>query len=141
MSTGHKYDCGVELSQEGLHGRPDYIRAVTGPLSLHSWYLMLWANFGTFCVGLITQPDGHEQIGTVLSDFHSDIRHFCMAQMQTFWIQLNMGINCTTEGISLFIRKAMTSYVGVSDLIVLYKYLQMCTRYFFFKKCSFFRPV
>lgn len=76
---------------------------------------MLWANFGAFCFGLITQPDGHEQIGAVLSNFHSDIRHYCMAQMRNFWLHLNVGISCATEEISLFVRKAMESYVVVSD--------------------------
>ena len=117
MTTGRKYDCGVELSQEGLPGRPDYIRAITGPLSLHSWYLMLWANFGAFCFGLVTQPDGHEQIGAVLSNFHSDIRHYCMAQMRNFWLHLNVGMSCSTEEISFFVRKAMESHVVVSHLI------------------------
>ena len=57
------YDCGCELNQDGQYGRKDYIpHATRGTLSLHSWYLMLWTNFGAFCVGLLTQPNAIKQI-------------------------------------------------------------------------------
>ena len=50
------YDCGVELSPEGLFGQPDYVmHATRGTYTLHSLYLLLWANFGTFCMALLTQ--------------------------------------------------------------------------------------
>ena len=117
VTSSHKYDCGVELSQEGLHGRPDYkARADKQHLSLHSWYLILWANFGAFCIGLITQPDYHEEIGKVLSEHHSDIRHLCVAQMKNFWLHLSLALDCTTEEISFFIQKAMTYHVKVSHI-------------------------
>ena len=64
------YDCGCELNQDGQYGRKDYMpHATRGTLSLHSWYLMLWTNFGAFCVGLLTQPYAMKQIkGTVKND-------------------------------------------------------------------------
>ena len=125
VTSAHKYDCGVELSQEGLHGRPDYkARADKHYLSLHSWYSILWANFGAFCVGLITQPDGHEKIGTVLSEHHSDIRHMCVAQMRNFWLHINLALNRTTEEISFFIRRAMTFLVKASSQKKKYNFLQ-----------------
>ena len=117
VTSAHKYDCGVELSQEGLHGRPDYkARADQNHLSFPSWYLILWANFGAFCVGLITQPDGHEKIGTVLSQHHSDIRHMCVAQVKNFWLHVSLALDCTTEEISFFVRKAMAFHVKVGDM-------------------------
>ena len=53
---GLLYDCGVELSPDGQFGRQDYVKHATrGTYSLHSLYLLLWANFGTFCIALLTQ--------------------------------------------------------------------------------------
>ena len=54
------YDCGCELNDDGNYGRSDYDSK--GILSLHSWYLLLWCNFGAFCIGLLTQPTVLEQI-------------------------------------------------------------------------------
>ena len=60
---GLMYDCGCELNEDGQYGRKDYIpHGTRGTLSLHSWYLMLWTNFGAFCVGLLTQPKTHEKL-------------------------------------------------------------------------------
>ena len=54
------YDCGCALDEHGYYGRPDYESRDT--LSLHSWHLLLWSNFGAFCVALLTQPTAHKQI-------------------------------------------------------------------------------
>lgn len=59
------YDCGCELDEEGKYGREDYhdhANTTRGTLSLHSWYLMLWTNFGAFCIGLLTQPNVLKQL-------------------------------------------------------------------------------
>lgn len=53
-----------------------------------------------------------------------------MAQMQTFWLHLNIGISCGTEEISFFVRKAMESHVVVSDFI---PFLVLITNLFFFR--------
>ena len=57
------YDCGCELDEDGQYGRKDYAR--TDTLSLPLWYLMLWTNFGAFCVGLVTQPNVMEQLNGI----------------------------------------------------------------------------
>lgn len=52
------YDCGVELTADGHYGRPDYIaHATRGTYTLHSLYFLLWANFGAFCISLLTQTE------------------------------------------------------------------------------------
>jgi len=59
------YDCGCELDEDGKYGRDDYqehANTTRDALSLHSWYLMLWINFGAFCVGLLTQPNVFYQL-------------------------------------------------------------------------------
>ena len=55
------YDCGCMLNECGGYGRPDYTLRDT--LSLNSWYLLLWSNFGAFCVGLLTQPTAEQMKG------------------------------------------------------------------------------
>ena len=65
------YDCGCELNEDGQYGRKDYIpHATRGTISLHSWYLMLWTNFGAFCVGLLTQPETHEKLNGKLCQMY-----------------------------------------------------------------------
>ena len=59
-NEGLMYDCGCELNEDGDYGRSDY--DIRGTLSLHSWYLLLWCNFGAFCIGLLIQPKTLEQI-------------------------------------------------------------------------------
>ena len=60
------YDCGCELDEDGQYGRKDYIpHATRGTLNLHSWYLMLWTNFGAFCIGLLTQPNAMDQLNGI----------------------------------------------------------------------------
>ena len=57
------YDCGCEIDTDGQFGREEYKQhSSSRALSLHSWYLMLWTNFGAFCVGLLTQPNVKTQL-------------------------------------------------------------------------------
>ena len=66
------YDCGCVVKEHGYYGRPDYKSRNT--LSLHSWHLLLWSNFGAFCVALLTQPKAHEQIKGTLH-YNCNIYH------------------------------------------------------------------
>ena len=111
------YDCGVELSPDGTYGRPDYIpHATRGTLSLQSLYLLLWANFGAFCMALITQPDGHERIsGPVISSWQH-IRHYCVSQLRGLWWHMSHSLQLSTEEQSFFIMKSMLSLMEVRNL-------------------------
>ena len=70
-------------------------------------------SFGAFCVGLISQPDAHEKIGEVLSNYHSDIHHYCYKQMKNMWLNLINGMKCTVEEGSYFVMKAMRNLTEV----------------------------
>ena len=66
-----------------------------GTYTLHSLYLLLWANFGTLCLALLTQPKVEAAIrGGVLSKWQS-VRHYCVSQLRTVWmhIQNNLGLS------------------------------------------------
>ena len=71
MGPGYQfYDQGVELTKDGLYGHHGYIEHATrGTLSLHSLYLLLWANFAAFCIALFSQSEAKEKlVGNVFSE-------------------------------------------------------------------------
>ena len=95
---GYRYDCGVELSPDGQYGREDYKEHATrGTYTLHSLYLLLWANFGTLCMALLTQPNAEKAIlGGVLSEWHS-VRHYCVSQLRTVWMHIQNNLSLLNE--------------------------------------------
>lgn len=102
IKEGRLYDCGVVLNEEGEYGRPEYLtRAEKGLMNLHSLYFLLWCNFGTFCMSLLTQKDTVIK-GTVISDYQA-IRHYCKAQLSLMWIHMSTNIGLTDEQLSLFV--------------------------------------
>ena len=111
---GLHYDCGVELSPDGQFARQDYLKhAGRGTYTLHSLYLLLWANFGAFCVGLLTQPDYDKQLhGTVISDWLS-IRHYCVSQLRTIWLFMRNNLNISDEERSFFLTRCMMKFYEV----------------------------
>ena len=88
------YDCGVELSSEGLFGRQDYLKHATrGMYTLHSLYLLLWANFGAFCMALLTQPEAEAAIhGPIISK-----RQYCVSQLRTVWKHMRKSLGLSDE--------------------------------------------
>ena len=109
------YDCGVELSPEGTYGRQDYLsHANRGTYTLHSLYLILWANFAALSVSLLTQPGATEKIhGTVISNWLS-IRHYCVSQLRTVWLHIRNNLGISDEERSFFIMRCMKKLFEVS---------------------------
>ena len=95
---GLLYDCGVELSPEGLFGRQDYVKHATrGTYTLHSLYLLLWANFGAFCMALLTQPEAEASIrGQIMSEQLS-LRHYCLSQLRIVWVHMQKNLGLSDE--------------------------------------------
>ena len=90
------YDCGVELSSEGLFGRQDYVaHATRGTYPLHSLYLLLWANFGAFCMALLTQPEAEADIHGPIISKRVPVRQYCVSKLRTVWkhIQNNLCLS------------------------------------------------
>ena len=121
MKQGRLYDCGVEINADGQYGRPDYLtRVEKGTLSLHSLYLLLWANFGAFCLNLLTQ--GRDALrGHVISDYQA-VRHYCKSQMGAMWLHLSISLSLTDEQLSLLIVRSMQRMIQV------YVYINYCLR-------------
>ena len=112
IKEGRLYDCGVVLNEQGEYGRPEYLqRAEKGILNLHSLYLLLWCNFGAFCVSLLTQR-GSIIKGTVISDYQA-IRHYCKSQMNVMWLHMSTNLGLTDEQLSLLIVRSVQRMIQV----------------------------
>ena len=106
------YDCGVVLNEDGNYDRHEYLqRAEKGILNLHSLYLLLWCNFGAFCVNLLTQRDSVIK-GTIISSYQS-IRHYCKSQLSLMWLHMSTNIGLTDEQLSLLIVCSMKRMIQV----------------------------
>ena len=109
------YDRGVKISSEGMLEHEDAkMHAFTprGTCSLHSLYLLLWANFGTFCLSLLTQPTSYKNLhGNIMSKTLS-LRKYCLSQLRLFWNQL-LQLGFTEEARSFFVLQAMNNFLVV----------------------------
>ena len=115
----HLYDCGVELSPDGAYGRPDYLlHATRGTLSLQSLYLLLWTNFGAFCMALITQPDAQEKISGPVISTGQHIRHYCVSQLRSVWRHMNNNLQMSSEELSFFIMRCMQTMMEVYSVAI-----------------------
>jgi hypothetical protein len=124
---GLLYDCGVEFSPDGKYGRQDYMKhASRGTYTLHSLYLLLWSNFGAFCVALLTQPDSDDKIhGNLISDWIS-VRHYCVSQLRTLWMHMRNNLNLSEEERTFFVMRAMKKFYEV------HHYLHVCYSYYMY---------
>ena len=112
---GLLYDCGVELTPDGQFGRQDYHKhASRGTYTLHSLYLLLWANFGAFCMALLVLPDADRTIhGPLISEWLS-VRHYCISQLRTVWMHIRNNLGISDEERSFLIMRCMKTLYEVS---------------------------
>ena len=112
--NGQFYDTGVELTAEGLYGRHDYLKHVTrGTLSLHSLYLILWSNFASFSLALLTQPKAEANLaGKILSN-SEPAREYCVAQMKKLWVLLRNGLGVSDEERLLLVKSCLNNLLEV----------------------------
>ena len=69
--------------------------ATRGMYTLHSLYLLLWANFGAFCMALLTQPEAEAAIYGPIISKRLSVRQYCVSQLRTVWkhIRKNLGLS------------------------------------------------
>ncbi len=110
------YDSGVELTRDGLYGRHDYLKHVTrGTLSLHSLYLVLWSNFASFSLALLTQPSAEKDLaGKILSN-GEPVREYCVAQMKKLWGLLRNGLGISDEERLMLVKGCLNNLLEVSQ--------------------------
>ncbi len=115
VSKDMSYDCGVELSPDGQYGRPDYLeRADHGPLSLHSFYLVLWANLSSLCMSLITAPQGLTDSVCIISPENQNQSGFCLQQLRDVWRLMRENMKLSLEEQSFFVMRCMHKLLDVS---------------------------
>ena len=104
----------MELTREGLYGRHDYLKHVTrGTLSLHSLYLMLWSNFASFSVALLTQPSAEKDlVGKIISNTEP-VREYCVGQMKKLWGLLRNGLGVSDEERLLVVKGCLNNLLEV----------------------------
>lgn len=93
------YDQGVELTDEGLYGHHGYTKHATrGTLSLHSLYLLLWANFAAFCTALLFHSEAEDKlVGSVFSEGVEPVRQYCVSQLRQLWGHLRNSLTISDE--------------------------------------------
>lgn len=116
-TDGQLYDSGVMLTPDGRVGRHDYMaHACRGTYTLHSLYLLLWANFGSFCIALLTQPEAESYIHGNLISKQLPIRHFCVSQLQAMWVHIRNNLNLSEEERSFFVTSSMWKFYQVFNI-------------------------
>ena len=109
------YDYGVELTPDGQLGREDYMtHACRGTYTLHSLYLLLWANFGAFCMALLTQPGIKQKIHGHLISESLPVRHYCVTHLRSLWSHLQNNLSLSDEERSFFVMKGMSKLYKVN---------------------------
>ena len=87
--------------------------ACRGTYTLHSLYLLLWANFGTFCMALLTQPDAEEKIHGHIISINLSLRNYCVSQLKMLWKHIRDNLGLSEEQRSFFVMDAMTKIYEV----------------------------
>jgi len=109
------YDTGVELTPDGLYGHHDYLKHATrGTLSLHSLYLLLWSNFASFSMSLLTQANSERNISGKLLSKTEPAREFCVAQMKKLWVFLGTGLGLSEEEKLMLVNSSLNNLLEVS---------------------------
>ena len=103
INSNRCYEYGVELSPEGQFVRQDNTEHVTrGTYTLHSLYLLLWANFGAFCMALLTRPKA--EVDSIFSTgLSKHVRHHCFSQLCAMWKHMQNNLGLSDEERSFFI--------------------------------------
>ena len=121
MGPGYQfYDQGVELTKDGLYGHHGYIEHATrGTLSLHSLYLLLWANFAAFCIALFSQSEAKEKlVGNVFSENVEPVRQYCVFQLHQLWGHLRNSLIISDEERLLLVRRCLNQLFEVCGQVL-----------------------
>ena len=116
---GPLYDCGVELTPDGQFGWQDYLNhANRGTFTLHSLYLLLWANFASFCIALLTQPDAQKNIhGPIISNWLS-VRHYCVSRLRNIWMHIRNNLAISDEERFFLTMRCMERFYEVHENVL-----------------------
>ena len=108
------YDEGTQLTETGFYSRMSYLKHATrGTLSLQSTYLLLWASYGAFCVGLLTDEGAEEKMCGSVFPKGFPVRQHCVEQLRTMWTHLSSSLGISTEERSFLVSRSMWNLLKV----------------------------
>ena len=108
------YNDGTQLTDTGFYSQMSYIKHATrGNLSLQSTYLLLWASYGAFCVGLLVDDKAEENMcGHVFPEGFA-VREYCVTQLKTMWGHLSSSLGISSEERSYLVSRSMWNLLKV----------------------------
>ena len=110
------YDCGLELTADGLLGRTSYnTRLKNGNFTLNSLYFLLWANFGCFCIGLLTQREFDNKLIPGIFSSWQPLRHYCFSYLNSMWLKLQSHLCLSEEERPFFVVCILEKFFEVCD--------------------------
>lgn len=111
IEGGYYYDCGVMFLEDGQPRKSAYKNhAGLCNYSLHALYVLLLANFGSFCMALLTQPGMKERIHKCIISGFLPVRNYCMAQLRLHWLFIKDHLGLSEEQRSFFIMRVMKQF-------------------------------
>jgi hypothetical protein len=106
----------VELTSDGELGQQDYQQhACRGTYTLHSLYLLLWANFGSLCMALLTQQESGQRLHHIISEKPS-VQSYCVKQLKNVWNLMCHKMGLMEEQRTSFIMGALAKFYHVCGL-------------------------
>ena len=92
------YDIATQLSDDGLDQEHTQLMHTTrGTLNIYSRYFMLWANYSTLCLGLLTDPSLAEELEGKVFSSGLPLRQYCLSRASETWQLLSQNMNITVE--------------------------------------------
>ena len=107
----YHYDCGVKFV--GIQP----VSRGSGLLynkSINALHLLLLANFGTFCMSLLTQPGMKERLHGKIISTDLPLRTYCIVQLRQHWLYMKECMHLTEEQRSFFVMRAMKRFHEVA---------------------------
>ena len=108
------YNDGTQLTDTGFYSQMNYLKHTTrGNLSLQSTYLLLWASYGAFCVGLLVDNKAEENMcGRVFPEGFA-VREHCVTQLRAMWGHLSGSLGISSEERSYLVSRCMWNLLKV----------------------------
>ena len=101
-SDGEKYRCETYLKW-----------MATGSLNIHSVILLHLLNFGTFCIGLLTQPEAEQHMRGRILPHNLPLRNHCTSQLKDAWRQMQSNLCVAEEELLFLLLKCLYYFLQV----------------------------
>ena len=123
------YDIATQLSGDGLDQEHTQLMHTTrGTLNIYSRYFMLWANYSTLCLGLLTDPSLAKELEGEVFSSGIPLRQYCLSRASETWQLLSQNMNITAEERVHLVNQTIEYYYMVTHTITLLLHVDWCYR-------------